>query len=111
MTCDVSAEGDAVRISLAGALDALTTSALKGCLGGLGAEACKRVILDLSQLRLLDGRGVFTIVELCKTVRSLGGDLFLRGLQGQPLALFQLLRLDRLLSGPASQQAFNELVA
>jgi anti-anti-sigma factor len=110
MTCDLSFEGDTVRIALAGALDVVTTPALKGCLAQLETQGRRRVILDLSQLRMLDGRGVVSIVELCKWVRGVGGDVFLRGLQGQPLALFRLLRLDRLLTGPTGLQTFNPLV-
>jgi anti-sigma B factor antagonist len=40
---------------------------------------------------------VGAIVSLYKRVRADGGDVFVVGLQGQPLSIFRLLRLDRIL--------------
>jgi anti-anti-sigma factor len=111
MTCEFTFDGDLVTVLLRGELDAVTAPGFKRHVRRLTAFERRRVILDLAGLQLIDGRGVMTIVELCKWVRSRGGNLFLRGLHGQPLAVIKLVRLDLLLSGPASLQTFNALVA
>jgi anti-sigma B factor antagonist len=58
------------------------------------------VVVDLSFLRVIDSSGVGAIVSLYKRVRATGGDVRVVGLRDQPLAIFQLLRLDRVLVGP-----------
>jgi anti-sigma B factor antagonist len=57
------------------------------------------VEVDLSRLRIVDSSGVGALVSLYKRLRAQGGEMVVSGLQNQPLAIFRLLRLDRVMSG------------
>ena len=89
--------GAASTLELKGVLDALSTVELRPVIDRLVAERRRPVTIDLSLVRLIDSSGVGAIVSLYKRVRADGGDVWVVGLQGQPLAIFRLLRLDRLL--------------
>jgi len=84
-------------ISIEGTLDALSVSDLRGELDKLIGTRPKSVEVDLSQLRMIDSSGVGALVSLYKRVRANGGDVVLKGVRDQPLAIFQLLQLDRLM--------------
>ena len=47
------------------------------------------------QLRMIDSSGVGALVSLYKRVRAQGGNVMIKGIRDQPLAIFQLLKLDR----------------
>jgi anti-sigma B factor antagonist len=51
--------------------------------------------VDASDLDLIDSSGVAVLVSLFKRTRAHGGELVLRGARNQPLAVFKLLRMDR----------------
>ena len=57
------------------------------------------ITVDLSALRLIDSSGVGVLVSLFKRIRASGGEVRLEGLRDQPLAIFKLLRLDRVFPG------------
>jgi anti-sigma B factor antagonist len=57
------------------------------------------VEVDLSNLRLIDSSGVGALVSLYKRAHAQGSNVEIRGLRDQPLAIFRLLRLDRVLIG------------
>lgn len=61
----------------------------------LVAERRSSVTVDLSQLRLIDSSGVGAIVSLYKRMKAVGAKVEVVGLKDQPLAIFRLLRLDR----------------
>ena len=48
---------------------------------------------------MLDSSGVGALVSLYKRVRAQGGQVVMIGLRDQPLAIFRLLRLDRVMIG------------
>ena len=48
---------------------------------------------------MVDSSGVGALVSLYKRVRAQGGDVVITGLRDQPLAIFKLLRLDRVMAG------------
>jgi len=87
--------GDETLLRIEGALDAVTAPELRPTLDALVAERRKSITVDLSGLRLIDSSGVGAIVSLFKRVRAGGGEVRITGLRDQPLAIFQLLRLDR----------------
>ena len=89
------AAGDATILKLEGTLDAVTAPDLRPVLDALVAERRLAVTVDLSALRLIDSSGVGAIVSLFKRMRAEGGEVRIAGLRDQPLAIFQLLRLDR----------------
>jgi anti-sigma B factor antagonist len=86
-------------LRIEGELDALTVSDVRPEIDAVVASKPRKVTLDLSALRLIDSSGVGAIVSLFKRVKAGGGDVKVAGLKNQPLAIFKLLRLDRVLGG------------
>ena len=100
MTFSISTNAAGVlRLAIEGELDAVSVSDLRGELDKLLAGRPQRVEIDLSQLRMVDSSGVGALVSLYKRVRAQGGDVAVLGLRDQPLAIFRLLRLDRVMVG------------
>jgi anti-sigma B factor antagonist len=87
-------------ITIEGTLDAVSVPDLRGDLDRLVVARPKSVDVDLSQLRMIDSSGVGALVSLYKRVRAQGGNVVIRGVRDQPLAIFQLLQLDRLMLRP-----------
>jgi anti-sigma B factor antagonist len=56
------------------------------------------VTVDLEKLRLIDSSGVGAIISLYKRIRAQGGEVAVKNAKDQPLAIFRLLRLDRVFS-------------
>lgn len=92
-------EGDVTTLKIEGTLDAMTAPELRPLMDEIVTEGRSQVTLDLSSLRLIDSSGVGVLVSLFKRVRSNGGDVSIVGLKDQPLAIFKLLRLDRVFPG------------
>ena len=88
-----------IRLAIEGELDAVTVPDLRKEIDKLAAASPKRVEIDLSSLRMVDSSGVGAIVSLYKRVRGQGGEVVVGGLRDQPLAIFRLLRLDRVMIG------------
>src|SRR6266511_6299386 len=88
--------GDATVLRISGSLDALSTPELRPMIEALVAEKPATVSVDLSDLRLIDSSGVGAIVSLYKRMRAVGSEVEVVGLRDQPLAIFRLLRLDRI---------------
>jgi len=104
--------GTQTLLRLEGAFDALSAPASRSALDALVNDRRSPVSIDMSGVRVIDSSGVGAVVSLYKRVVAQGGELSVRGLTGQPLAIFQLLRLDRLMAvepSPAaqSQQAIS----
>jgi anti-sigma B factor antagonist len=84
-------------LCIAGELDAVTTPNLRPSVLALLADRPARVVIDVSELRLIDSCGVGGLVNLYKQAKGYGGVVTIRGLSEQPAAIFKLLRLDRAL--------------
>ena len=91
-----SADG-VVTLRIEGELDAVTIPDLRPAIDALLAERHPRIVVDLSGLRLIDSSGVGAVVFLYKKAKEYGGVVTVHGLSEQPLTVFKLLRLDRLL--------------
>ncbi len=87
---------DGVRLTIDGALDALTARDVRPIFDQVVAEQPKRVMVDLAGLTLIDSSGVGAIVSLFKRVKADGGRVVVERAQDQPLAVFKLLKLDRI---------------
>ncbi len=98
MNVSVAHEAERTVVSVEGELDALTSSDLRPIFDKLVDEKRTPVILNLAALRLIDSSGVASLVGLLKRVRAQGGTVQVEGLRDQPLAIFRLLRLDRVFS-------------
>jgi anti-sigma B factor antagonist len=97
MLFTIGKENGADVLRIEGELDALSVVDLRPIIGKISEERPPRVVVDLSHLRLIDSSGVGAIVALFKTVRANGGELVVVGARDQPLAIFRLLHLDRVL--------------
>src|SRR6516164_9217888 len=89
-------EGTTTLLRIEGALDALSTPELRPTIEALIEAKCSQVQVDLSKLRLIDSSGVGALISLYKRMRAHGGKLVITGLHDQPLAIFKLLRLERI---------------
>jgi anti-sigma B factor antagonist len=94
------AKKDSVTVlTIDGSLDALTVPELRNEIDALVERNPPHVEVDLTNLRLIDSSGVGALVSLYKRVRAQGGKVEIKGLRDQPLAIFKLLRLDRVMIG------------
>ncbi len=88
-------DGDLTILRVEGVLDALTAPEIRPVVETLVSERRALIVVDLSSLRLIDSSGVGVIVSLSKRCKPFGGIVRVTGLKDQPLAIFKLLRLDR----------------
>lgn len=95
-------QGDHVVVRIGGELDATCAEDLRRVLEELLAVGGRHVVLDLAALDLIDSSGVGTIVWLFKRLEQRGGSLEIEHLQGQPLAVFEILGLSSRLLQRAS---------
>ena len=107
MRFEIKAQTGVTQLAIEGELDAVSVSELRPDLEKLVKSKPTSVEVDLSSLRMVDSSGVGTLVSLYKQVRANGGEVVITGLRDQPLAIFRLLRLDRVMSaggpGPKSE--------
>ena len=89
-----STNGDTATLQILGELDALTVPEIRPELDRIVSDGTQRVVVDLTGLRLVDSSGVGAIVSLFKRVRAEGREFDVTGVQGQPLQIFEVLRLD-----------------
>jgi anti-sigma B factor antagonist len=97
MEFSTNGAGGVATLRIVGELDAITTPTLRPSVDALVAERHPRVVVDVSGLRLIDSSGVGAVVFLYRKAKEYGGVVTVQGLCEQPLAIFKLLRLDRVL--------------
>jgi anti-sigma B factor antagonist len=90
--------GDETALHIGGALDVITAPELSPIINAIVDERRQRVVVMLQQLDLIDSSGVAAIVALYKRVRAAGGTVKVTGARDQPLAIFKLLRMDKVFS-------------
>lgn len=100
-------EGNELTLQIAGELDALTVRELQPMLPDVLARAGegRNLVVDLSELRLLDSSGVGALVFLLRGRRAVGGGFDVRGATGQPLAILRLMKLDHIFHAPLAALA------
>ncbi|MBU6499222.1 MAG: STAS domain-containing protein [Rhodospirillales bacterium] len=96
----IVSEDGRVRLQLKGALDAARWAELRPGLEVLAAAPGGDVVLDLTNVRFIDGPGVGAIGFLFKRLRARHRRLLVTGVSGQPLALLHDHGLDRVLDLP-----------
>src|SRR5262245_56284091 len=92
---DIQRTGQETTLTVRGSLDINTASQLGEEIDRLLATKPSKVTVDLSGLDLIDSSGVAALVKLYKGVRSGGGNVTMSGARDQPLAIFKLLRMDK----------------
>lgn len=92
-----NSRGGVTTLRIEGELDAVTIPDVRPAIDALIAERHPHIVVDLSGLRLIDSSGVGALVFLYKKVKEYGGVVTVAGVRDQPLSIFRLLRLDRVL--------------
>ena len=92
---DVQKINDETRLTIRRSLDINSAPTLADVIDDIVATKPGRVTVDLSSLDLIDSSGVAALVKLYKGVRGSGGAFKIDGARDQPLAIFKLLRMDK----------------
>ena len=92
---DVHTAHDETTLTIRGSLDINTAPALSEAIDKIVATKPARVAVDLGGLDLIDSSGVAALVKLYKGVRNIEGAFSVTGARDQPLAIFKLLRMDK----------------
>ena len=88
-------QGDVSNVRIAGTLDVNTAPEISAVIEKLVEEKRRHVVVDLAGLQLIDSSGVAVLVALYKRVRAGGGQVQVTNARDQPLAIFKLLRMDK----------------
>jgi anti-sigma B factor antagonist len=94
---DISVNRTSHILQVGGALDATTVGHFRPVADELLRDGCQQLVLDLAGLRLIDSVGIGVIIYMYRQLQARGGSLCLRAANGQPLAILQLMKLDRIL--------------
>ena len=86
---------DEITLMIRGSLDINSAPALAEEIDKIVSTRPRLVNADLSGLDLIDSSGVAALVKLYKNIRSGGGQITITGARDQPLAIFKLLRMDK----------------
>ena len=92
---DATRSSEEITLTVRGSLDINSAPALSEEIDKIVASHPTRVKVDLASLDLIDSSGVAALVKLYKGVRGGGGAMKIAGARDQPLAIFKLLRMDR----------------
>lgn len=92
---DVQRSSDSTTLTVRGSLDINTAPQLGDEVDRIVGDKPTIVVVDLSGLDLIDSSGVAALVKLYKSVRAGGGNVLISGARDQPLAIFKLLRMDK----------------
>ena len=92
---EVNHSNDEMTLVVRGSLDINSAPALAEEIDKIVATRPSKVVVDLSMLDLIDSSGVAALVKLYKGVRNASGAMTISGARDQPLAIFKLLRMDK----------------
>ncbi|MEO8700222.1 MAG: STAS domain-containing protein [Kofleriaceae bacterium] len=92
---DVTKSTTETKLTIRGSLDINTAPALAEEIDKIISGKPAKVEVDLAPLDLIDSSGVAALVKLYKGVRGAGGAVRITGARDQPLAIFKLLRMDK----------------
>ena len=92
---DIQRNDSETSLSVRGSLDINSAPQLAEEIDKIVASKPKKVSVDLSGLDLIDSSGVAALVKLYKGIRGHGGVVAMIGARDQPLAIFKLLRMDK----------------
>ena len=95
MKLDKTIDGTETRLKISGELDSITAPDVRATFDEVVESKPTKVVLDLSSLRVIDSSGVGAIVSLFKRLRAEGAAFTVEGVQGQPLSIFKVLRLNK----------------
>ena len=82
-------------LAVRGSLDINTAPALAEEIDRIMANRPPAITVDLGALELIDSSGVAALVKLYKAIRGVGGTITFINTRDQPLAIFKLLKMDK----------------
>jgi anti-sigma B factor antagonist len=88
-------QGEITVLEISGDLDQLYEEEMTKRIDDLVMRGVKQLVIDLSELDLIDSAGIGGLVLLFKRMRAQNGDVKLSGVRGQPAELLERLHLDR----------------
>ena len=91
----VSQEGERCVVALAGELDLSTSGHLRTELLQLIDDGCRTLVLDMSELALIDSTGLGVLVGVLKRVLQHGGEMSLHAPRASARRVFDITGLDR----------------
>jgi anti-sigma B factor antagonist len=94
MNHSMTDDGTTISLRIRGELDALSAPELRPLLDVIVGARRDDIVVDLTELRVIDSSGVGALVSLFKRIRGYGGNVRFTGVTAQPLVIFKLLRLD-----------------
>ena len=89
--------GNVVILTVKGRLDAQTGGILTPIVTEMVDSKITNIVFDLQDVTLIDSSGVGAIVSVYKMTKSRSGDTKISGLNAQPLEVFNLLKLDKVI--------------
>ena len=92
---DVKTSPTETTLAVRGSLDINTAPQLAEEIDRIVGAKPPKVVVDLAQLELIDSSGVAALVKLYKGARAAGSAIEFVGVRDQPLAIFKLLRMDK----------------
>jgi anti-sigma B factor antagonist len=92
---EVQSTNNETRLIVRGSLDINSAPVLSEEIDRIIAAKPPKVAVDLAALDLIDSSGVAALVKLYKGIRHGGGEIAILGARDQPLAIFKLLRMDK----------------
>ena len=92
---EISKEGTRCVAELNGELDISTSERLRAELLQLIDEGCRTLVIDMSELALIDSTGLGVLVGILKRVLQHGGELQLRSPRRSARKVFDITGLDR----------------
>ena len=84
---------DGVLVALSGEIDLVRSPVLRTELMATLDARPSRVVVDLSNVPLMDSSGVATLIEVLQVQRGAGGKLVLCGMQEKVQSVFEITRL------------------
>ncbi len=102
-TAEAAGEVTVLTVSAA-FLDASNAQALKQQVAGL-VERTSRLVLDLSKVEFVDSSGCGAILTCLRHVNGVGGKLAVSGVTRPVRALFELVRMNRILDVHDTREA------
>jgi len=86
-----------VVVSPQGVLDVTVSPELRTELLALASEGHKKIVVDLSDVEVIDSSCLGALIDGLKEVHKSGGDLHIAGLNDQVASIVQLSKLDGIL--------------
>lgn len=95
MKCTRTDSATECLLRIEGALDVHNALEIRAIFDSVVGAERDLVTVDLELLTMLDSSGVGAIVSLFKRVKATGGEVVVKNVGNQPLAVCKLLKLDR----------------